>query len=445
MAYKQTFRPTLESVRKHRLPRWYDDAKLGIFIHWGLYSVPAFAPPSYELGEVPGDETWFCNNPYAEWYQNSIRVRRGPTWEHHLKKYGADFEYNRFAGLWKAEAWDPGRWAELFKKAGAGYVVLTTKHHDGYCLWPSKYTEFNSLRQGPRRDILGDLSRAVRQAGLRMGTYYSGMLDWTQSNEPIFDETGLRNLYPNTYAYADYAYLQSMELIDRYEPSIFWNDIGWPKKGEADLPHLLSHYYNTVEEGVVNDRWNDVWCDFTTKEYKAGEMTLEHKWEMCRGLGLSFGYNAEEGEDKTLSAAGLISLLVTTVASNGNLLINVGPKADGTIAPIQERLLLALGGWLTRFGEAVYGTRPHTAPSADCQGTRVHFTRKGDALYLIPDALRPGPLAFEAAGLPAHARAELLAGVSGQVTTTGDKVVVRAEVPEGLTAFVVKVSGLRGA
>jgi alpha-L-fucosidase len=443
MAYKQTFRPTLESIRTHSVPQWYNDAKLGIFIHWGLYSVPAFAPPSFELGEVPGDETWFCNNPYAEWYLNSIRVRQGPTWEHHVREYGADFDYSQFSGLWKAKAWDPSQWADLFAQAGAEYVVLTTKHHDGFCLWPSKYTDYNSVRLGPKRDIMGELTRAVRRRGLRMGAYYSGLLDWNGSTEPIFDEVGLRNLYPMTFGYADYAYSQVMELIDLYEPSVLWNDIGWPGKGEGDLPSLFAHYYNTVEEGVVNDRWNDVWCDFTTKEYKQGEMTTERKWEMCRGLGLSFGYNAEEDESKTLSATALVSLLVSTVANNGNLLINVGPMADGLIPPLQESLLLALGSWLSRFGEAIFGTRPWKTVGGEFNGIKVWFTRKTDALYLLADELKGETAEFTVGNLPSHTKVEFLGGVPGTASSETGTVTVRAKVPSGLSCIVLKISGVQ--
>lgn len=382
---------TWESVQSHTVPDWYDDCKLGIFVHWGAYSVPAWAPPTCQLGEIDGDENWFCNNPYAEWYFNSINVRRGPTWEHHKEVWGEDFGYENFAHMWKAEHWDPNAWAELFQKAGAGYVVLTTKHHDGLCLFPSEYTNYSTVSVGPERDIMGELTRAVRAKGMKMGAYYSGIIDWRFAHDPIFqDSQNFTNACP-TYEYADYAYKQVMELIDRYQPSVLWNDIGWPKRGEEMLPHLLAHYYNTVPEGVIDDRWNGLIRDFASLEYKFGQVSREEKWEMCRGMGLSFGYNAVEDERHLIPKAELISLLVGTVANGGNLLINIGPMADGTIPPNQAERLETLGAWLDVNGEAIYGTRCADRLSETTEsGITVHYTTKNGTLYILLDNLPAG-------------------------------------------------------
>ncbi len=386
------YKPTWDSVRTHEVPEWFNDSKFGIFIHWGLYSVPAFAPPSGELGAIPNDESWFCNNPYAEWYYNSINVEKGPTYEHHIKTYGKDFEYENFADMWKAENWNPEEWAELFKEAGAKYVVLVTKHHDGFCLFPSKYTDYNATKRGPKRDIVGSLTQKIRDAGLKMGLYYSGIIDWRYAHDPMFsgDDVHLNNC--PSYEYADYAYKQSMELIDTYKPSVFWNDIGWPAVGEQNLPYLLSHYYNVCEDGVVDDRFNGLWKDFSTKEYQAGTATREKKWEMCRGLGLSFGYNAIEGDEHILSVEKLVSLLVSTVANNGNLLINVGPKADGTIPENQADKLKGLGAWMKVNSEAIYGTRCSKRTSIETDIADIHFTAKDKDLYIMLDNLKEGDI-----------------------------------------------------
>lgn len=379
-----------ESVNTHQVPKWYDDCKFGIFIHWGIYSVPAYAPHTWELGEVDSKE-WFADNPYAEWYYNSLNIGKGPTYEHHMEKYGKDFKYEDFIPMWKAENWDPAKWAELFKKAGAQYVVLTTKHHDGFCLYPSKYTDFNCVKMGPKRDITGELTDAVRAEGIRMGLYYSGLIDWQYANDSIFEDDDLFGTASPTFEYADYSYKQMMELVDTYEPSLVWNDIGWPKQSEEMMPFFLAHYYNKVEEGVVNDRFNDRYHDFLTKEYKQGKVDRSEKWEMCRGMGLSFGYNENEGDDQIISEQGLISLLVGTVANNGNLLINIGPKADGTIPAEQERRLLVLGSWLETNGEGIYETRCSRRESVvSDNGTAVHFTAKGSDLYVFVDGLKKG-------------------------------------------------------
>src|SRR2546425_10343841 len=155
---------TWESIRTHTVPEWYNDAKLGIFIHWGLYSVPAWAPPTGELGKVDWNK-WFIENPYAEWYLNTLRIVDSPTYKHHIATYGSNFDYYRFAGDFNKglEKWQPERWASLFKKTGARYVVLTTKHHDGFRLWPSaiQNPHANGRDLSAKRDIVGDLASAV--------------------------------------------------------------------------------------------------------------------------------------------------------------------------------------------------------------------------------------------------------------------------------------------
>lgn len=439
---KKHYAGTWESVKEHQVPQWYDDCKFGIFIHWGLYSVPAYAPRTWELGEVPGDENWFCNNPYAEWYYNSVNVGRGPTYEHHKKVYGQDFAYENFADMWKAEKWDPKEWAELFDEAGAKYVVLVTKHHDGFLLFPSRYSDYNCVMKGPKRDITGELTRAVREKGMKMGTYYSGIIDWRFANDPIYREgDNFDNACP-TAAYADYAYLQSKELIDRYEPSIFWNDIGWPRQGVNALPSLLAHYYNRVGDGVVNDRFNGLFHDFTTKEYRLGEGSREEKWEMCRGMGLSFGYNAQEGADQIITTPHLIRLLVETVSNNGNLLINIGPKPDGTIPREQAERLRAAGRWLKVNGEGIYGTRCSSREQERQEPADLFYTQKEGALYVFADMRKPLPQELTIKGITAGAVTALDKRVrfTGALYKDGFHLKL-LENPSGYSMLGFKVSG----
>ncbi|MCL2426653.1 MAG: alpha-L-fucosidase [Oscillospiraceae bacterium] len=387
---QKTFSPTWESVKTHSLPQWYDDCKLGIFIHWGLYSIPAWAELTWELGAAPSENEWFKHNPYAEWYLNTIRMEDSLAHKHHNETYGSDFPYEKFADSFTCENWNPDEWAKLFKQAGAGYVVLTTKHHDGFCLYDSQYTDYNTVNMGPKRDLTGELTKAVRAEGMRMGTYYSGLLDWTTYPYPTYGN--IKEDYNRTYAFADYSLNQATELIDKYSPSLLWGDIGWPEKGIENLPWLFSHYYNNVPDGVINDRFSCDWYDHSTAEYLLGTRSLSKKWEMCRGLGLSFGYNMCEGDDTVLSSRDLVRLLVEYVSHNGNLLINVGPRADGTIPEIQASRLRDLGAWLEKYGDAIYGTRIWEEKQKDTleNGAEVFYTRNGADLYAIIDNLPDG-------------------------------------------------------
>ena len=388
--------------------------------------MPAYAPHTYELGEVDSKE-WFANNPYAEWYYNSINIGKGSTYEHHIQKYGKDFKYEDFIPMWKAENWNPEEWAKIFKEAGAEYVVLTTKHHDGFCLFPSKYTHFNSLEMGPKRDITSELTKAVRDEGMRMGLYYSGLIDWHFANDPIFEDDDMYATACPTFAYADYSYNQMNELVDHYAPSVFWNDIGWPKQGEYMMPYFFAHYYNHVPEGVVNDRFNKIYHDFLTKEYKAGSVNRKEKWEMCRGMGFSFGYNANEGDDQLISVKDLISLLVATVANNGNLLLNIGPRADGTIPEEQVRRLKILGSWLKVNHDGIYDTRCSKRESELLDsGIELHYTEKDGILNIFADHLQEGKNEFVIKDYhdklrPFDASVEMIL----EDTTEGLKVIIR--------------------
>ena len=215
-----------------------------------------------------------------------------------------------------------------------------------------------------------------------MGLYYCGGLDWSFVETPIQILPDVYGTVPQSEDYARYADAQYGELIDRYQPSVLWNDISYPKKGDAI--HLFADYYNRVHDGVINDRFQVAHSDYTTPEYATYHKIVEKKWETCRGIGFSFGYNQEEGEDQVLSPGELVRLLVDIVSKNGNLLLDVGPKADGTIPPIQMERLRALGQWLRLNGEAIYATRPWVrAEGRTSDGVDIRFTRKGDSVYAI--------------------------------------------------------------
>ncbi|MBD3353173.1 MAG: alpha-L-fucosidase, partial [Candidatus Lokiarchaeota archaeon] len=254
------FKPTIKSLKNHNVPKWFHDAKLGIFIHWGLYSIPAYAPTEFGgINETIGEHGWefhYRNNPYAEWYQNSIRIEGTKSRKYHIENYGKEFSYSNFAPKFNelVEDWDPHAWATLFKNAGAKYVVLTTKHHDGFLLWPSDHPNPRKNEYYAKRNLVGELTNAVRDQELRMGVYYSGILDWTFNNNPITDLGSFMNNGSIEPEYAEYVYQHYMELIEKYKPSILWNDIGYPS--DARLPELIAHYYNSIEHGLINDRWD---------------------------------------------------------------------------------------------------------------------------------------------------------------------------------------------
>jgi alpha-L-fucosidase len=379
------YEATIESLDMHALPQWYADAKLGIFIHWGLYSVPGWAPlvhPEHDFSS----QDYITSNPYAEWYLNTMRLEGSPTQKYHREHYGADYDYYNFAPVFDREIkkWNPDAWAKVFRAAGAKYVVLTTKHHDGFTLWPSttKNPTLPADRQHASRDIVGELSSAVRHQGLRMGLYYSGGYDWTFVPGPIRVSSDYETVKPQNEAYGKYADAHMRELIQRYRPALLWNDIDYPKSGHP--LEIMAEYYNTVPDGVIDNRFGVKHADFVTPEYETLDKINPKKWEECRGLGRSFGYNRAEGEAETISAGDLIHLLVDIVSKNGNLLLDVGPEADGTIPAVQMERLQALGDWLHVNGQAIYETHPwKRAEGASLEGIPIRFTQKDSSIFAI--------------------------------------------------------------
>jgi alpha-L-fucosidase len=377
------YEPTLESLNKHPLPAWYADAKLGIFVHWGLYSVPGWAPLVHPNHDFTAAD-YIHNNPYAEWYLNTMRIDGSPTQAYHREHYGANYDYYNFAPIFDREVqkWNPDTWAKVFHDAGAKYVVLTTKHHDGFTLWPSTTPNptLPADRQHATRDLVGDLTSAVRKEGLRMGLYYSGGYDWTFVHGPIRVASDYQTVKPQSAEYGKYADAQMGELISRYHPAVLWNDIDYPKSGKP--LEIMAEYYNTVPDGVIDDRFGVPHSDFKSPEYQTLDKISPTKWEECRGLGRSFGYNRAEGEAETIAADELIYLLVDIVSKNGNLLLDVGPEADGTIPPVQLARLKSLGAWLKINGDAIYGTKPwKRADGESVDGIRVRFTQKDSSVY----------------------------------------------------------------
>jgi alpha-L-fucosidase len=445
----EKYEATLESLNKHPLPEWYADAKLGIFIHWGLYSVPGWAvlTPEKELEKLPVKE-YVKRNPYAEWYYNTMRLEGSPTQEYHKEHYGANYDYYNFAETFDKDIqkWNPEEWARVFKMAGARYVVLTSKHHEGFTLWPSATANptLPKERQHATRDLVGELTTAVRAQGLRMGLYYSGGYDWTFVPGPITDWKQAKHVQPQTEAYGKYADAQMRELIKKYKPAVLWNDIDYPKSGHP--LEIMAEYYNAIPDGVVDDRFGVKHADFVSPEYETLHEISKRKWEECRGLGRSFGYNRAEGEEQTIPKDELIYLLVDIVSKNGNLLLDVGPEADGTIPAVQMDRLNALGAWLDLNGEGIYGTRPwKRAEGETAEGMKVRFTEKDVTVYAFVLGEPKGKsLTIQGVKLKEGAAVTVLGAKGGMKWTQkgGD---VEVELPEtlpGKYAVGVKLVGV---
>lgn len=293
--------------------------------------------------------------------------------------------YN-FAPIFNREIqkWRPEEWAKIFRDSGAKYVVLTTKHHDGFTLWPSSIPNpsLPTDRQHAARDLVGELTKAVNQQGLRMGLYYSGGYDWTFVPRPIRIADDYEKVKPQSEAYGKYVDAQVREIVARYKPAVLWNDIDYPKSGHP--LEIMAEYYNSVPDGVIDDRFGVKHSEFISPEYQTLDKINPKKREECRGLGRSFGYNRAEGEAETIAPDELIYLLVDIGGKNGNLLLDVGPEADGTIPAVQMERLQALGAWLQLNGEAIYGTRPwKRAVGETTDGVPVRFTQRNSATYAI--------------------------------------------------------------
>ncbi|PID98002.1 MAG: alpha-L-fucosidase [Actinomycetales bacterium] len=244
---------------------------------------------------------------------------------------------------------------------GAKYFIPTTKHHDGFCLWDSATTGFNAVSRGPGKDLIAELATAIRAEGLKFGVYFSGALDWHVSEfGPITSDEELFSFRRQDEAFAKYAAAQADELITKFAPDVFWNDIEWPDTGKGHddwgLGALFSRYLTAVPDGVLNDRWGVPYYGHLTREYSKVDEIITEPWEATRGIGASFGYNSAEGESDYLTGTELVHLLVDVVSKGGNLLLNIGPDANGIVPQIQRSRLDVVGQWLAKYGQAIYGS-----------------------------------------------------------------------------------------
>jgi alpha-L-fucosidase len=445
------FAPTWESLARFTVPDWYQDAKFGIFIHWGVYSVPAFG---------------------NEWYPRNMYKKDEKEFAHHVTTYGPQsrFGYKDFIPRFTADRFDPKAWAALFKEAGARYVVPVAEHHDGFAMYDSDLTRWSAARMGPKRDVIGELASAVRAEGLVFGLSSHRVEHWWFFDQGrTFDsdvrDPALADFYgpavdqktseagktPPDRAFLEDWLARCAELVDKYRPQLVWFD--WWIAQAAVHPYLqkfAAFYYNRGVE------WNTGGVAINYKKHggesfpdTAGVLDVERGqlagmrrlfWQTDTSVSKnSWGY-IQNHDYKT--ADSIVDDLVDIVSKNGALLLNIGPRPDGTIPEPEERLLREIGRWLSVNGEAIYGTRPWTTfgegPTAVVEGpfadtkraafteADIRFTTRGDTLYAIALAW-PGSgvvrITSLAAGSPAVSRevaAVDVLGAPGQARWTRD-------------------------
>ena len=453
----------------YQVPDWWRDAKFGIMMHWGLYAVPAHG---------------------SEWYELHM-YNDGGTIQWHQQHFGAQdkFGYKDFIPMFTAAKWDPDAWAGLFKKAGAKFVVPTAEHHDGFSLWDSAYNKYNAKLMGPKRDLIGDLGKAVRAKGLKFGVSNHSIEHYTF--EPIGQSLKTNDLYDpqwadfysvaNRYQPGDLEKFlalwvaKNFELIDKYQPDILWFDNGVNARTFDPLKlKVAAYYYNRARE------WGKQ-VTFSTKDsaYLAGSVMdyermsrapaelTDYPWQVDDPVLYRFGYTQDPEHPEIARADGVVRNLINNVSKNGGLLLNISPRADGTIPDNQQQLLLDIGKWLDVNGEAIYATRPWTkfgegaaaprrggAAPATNEAPRAaqmyRFTTKGDTLYAIALGW-PGAqatvtsLATGAAGVGKITRVELL-GHDGALEFTQDGGGLKVKMPADKPcdyAYALRITGLK--
>ncbi len=334
------------TLSAHAVPEWFTQRRYGMFVHMNIATVPAFAPV----------------HEYADWYRafwepglpDIILHPPVPLPEvvaFHREHFPEVHEFDDFIPGLTLDGWDADAVARLAVDAGMQYLVPVTKHHDGFCWWDTALTDRTSVRRGPRRDVVAELADAAGAHDLVFGLYHS-LLDWGHPD------------HPDRERYVDgYLRPQLAQLIERFTPQLLWGDGHWGHNGDwwrAD--RIVEDYYAAMDraglEGCVNDRFGASHADYAVFEYDVPEQVPAGAWELCRGLSYSFCFNRAERDDDHMSAVELVAMLTEVVAKGGNLLLNVGPRADGTIPDVQARTLREAGSWVNANAAAIHGSRP---------------------------------------------------------------------------------------
>jgi alpha-L-fucosidase len=450
---KGPFAPTFESLAQYRYPEWFRDAKLGIWAHWGPQSVPMF-----------GD--WYARHMYRQGHKQ---------YQDHLERYGhpSKLGYKDIIPLWKAEKWDPARLMALYRKAGARYFVSMAVHHDNFDLWDSKHHRWNAVQMGPHRDVVGDWQKAARAEGLPFGVseHLGASFTWWQEShgsdkegplagvpydgaDPRYAELyhppaapGDKEWYGTDPAWHREWFARIQDLVDHYQPDLLYTDGGVPF-GDETGRRLIAHLYNAdaARHGgrpqvvyTCKQPSNGMWVEDVERGVLAG--ISEHPWQTDTSIGDWF-YNRDW---KFRPASWAIHMLVDVVSKNGNLLLNVVQRPDGSLDPEVEQLLAQMADWVAVNGEAIYGTRPWTTfgegpvraeggafkEDAAFTAEDIRFTTKGDVLYAFALGWPAKGLTVRALGTAAGRVSEVrLLGHSGRIEWAQDASGLRISVPE---------------
>jgi alpha-L-fucosidase len=403
------FQPDWQSLARYQAPDWYRDAKFGIFIHWGLYSVPAFG---------------------SEWYPREMYLEGSPVNQHHVATYGplTQFGYKDFIPMFRAEKFDPKAWATLFKDAGAQYVVPVFEHHDGFAMYDSDLTDWTAKKMGPHRDLVGELAVAVRAQGMHLGASshrieHNWFLDGGRKQASDVNDPQYAAFYGPAHpklgdndaplaedwtfvsaAYANDWVARNAEIVEKYHPDLIFFDwwIGQPMV-RPYLAEFTAYYYNESSKrgpiGIINSKLVDMQKTSAVLDIERGQLSsiLPEPWQTDTSVSnKSWGYI---DNDTFKTPLFIVQQLADVVSKNGNLLLNVGPRSDGTIPQPVQQVLLDVGAWLKVNGDAIYGTRPwttfgegptkveagsfHDTQTKPYTAQDFRFTTKGETLYAI--------------------------------------------------------------
>ncbi len=402
------YESTWKSLARHETPEWYENAVLGIYFHWGVYSVPAFGcwggRNMYQPNGGTSEEWGHLKDKYSNTYDYVKQVYGEP---------GTEFGYKDFIPMFKAEKWDPDRWAELFKEAGADFAGPVAIHHDGFAMWDSEYAEYNAMDMGPRRDVVGEILQAVRKHGMKTVATFHQYTNWFFFNPgrklcpegmdvnnqkyaglygPVHEFKGNWHKIPFSESFQKAWYNKVIEVIDKYRPDQIWFEIGFSDPdciGENYVKSALAHYFNTAEKWgkdvVVTHKADDLPLSVSVLdlEWERLHEAKPNVWQTDIPIGRSWAYSPDA---ICRPVNDIIDGIVDRKSKNGVTLLDVAPKADGTLPPSQIEGLKKLGEWMKINKEALYAAKPapFVAGGVDVtEAASVRFTMKGNFLYAI--------------------------------------------------------------